>query len=250
MIFQEPPTIDFHYMGLIDFDLCVALQKRLVYEAQGSSSARIVCLLAEHPNMISIGRAGSRQHIRFTQAELGLRNLETRWIGRGGACVMHTPGQLAIYPIVPLEQYTWTVGDYLENLQKGLLDAIDSFGVHSETRSGRYGVWGKSGLLASIGASVQNWVTSHGAFLNVDSPEHLQSQVDSNPPELASPGDHSIMGSLVAENDKPARMVEVAKVVASHLAKTFECRYGDWQLNHPLLPEITEQTIERLARAY
>ena len=107
-----------------------------------------------------------------------------------------------------------------------------------------------SGLLASIGASVQNWVTSHGAFLNVDSPENLQSQVDSNPPELASPGDHSIMGSLVAENDSPARIVEVAKVVASHLANTFECRYGNWQLNHPLLPEITEQTLERLARAY
>jgi lipoate-protein ligase B len=34
--------------------------------------------------------------------------------------VLHAPGQLAVYPIVPLGLFGWTVGEYLRRLQRGM----------------------------------------------------------------------------------------------------------------------------------
>ena len=46
--------------------------------------------------------------MRLTGAELAQRQLAIRYIGRGGGAILHAPGQLAIYPIVPLDWHGWT----------------------------------------------------------------------------------------------------------------------------------------------
>ncbi|WP_131282833.1 lipoyl(octanoyl) transferase LipB [Blastopirellula marina] len=240
--------VDFHYLGMIDFDLCLALQRRLVYEASGRDDERITVLLCQHTSMITVGRAGSRQHIRLTQDELDSLRWQVRWVSRGGGCVLHGPGQLAIYPIVPLRARNWTVGEYLERLQQALVTSAVSLGVPAYTRPGRYGVWGKSGLLAAVGAAVQNWITSHGAFLNIHASGDSQSFVEANPAELAAPGDSPIMGSLLSETDRPARIETVARIAARRLADSFDCVDRRWYEGHPLLFEISEHQRERLAR--
>lgn len=236
-------------MGIVDFDLCVALQRRLVYEAGGRADGQITCLLCEHPPLISIGRAGSRRHIRMTSQEMRRQQIELRWIGRGGACVAHTPGQLAVYPIIPLQEYGWSVGQYLQRLQDGLLDTVRQVEVPSYKRPGRFGLWGRSGMLAAIGASVQNWVTSHGAFLNVTCTPHSQAGVEANPAELACPGDPPIMSSLLEETDDCPTIEEVAHSVATHLARRFESDQATWNLSHPLYPEIVKQARDRPRQA-
>lgn len=246
---QQPTVIDFHDMGIVDFDLCIALQKRLVYESGGREDGHITCLLCEHPPLISIGRAGSRRHIRLTAQEMRHRKLETRWIGRGGACVAHTPGQLAVYPIVPLKHYGWSVGEYLQRLQNGLLDTARQFEVPSYKRPGRFGLWGRSGMLAAIGVAVQNWVTSHGAFLNVSCGPHSQVGVEANPAELACPGDPATMSSLLEETETCPTIGEVARSVAYHLAQRFEAAQAVWHSSHPLFPEVIKHTRDRTRQA-
>ena len=59
-------------------------------------------ILCEHPPLITVGRQGSRGHIRFDTEELFVRGWPVRWVNRGGGCLLHLPGQLAIYPILPL----------------------------------------------------------------------------------------------------------------------------------------------------
>ncbi len=246
---QTPTQIDFHHMGIVDFDLCVALQKRLVYESGGRDDGHIVCLLCEHPPLISIGRAGSRRHIRLTTQEMRRRNLELRWIGRGGACVAHTPGQLAVYPIVPLKYYGWSVGQYLQRLQDGLLDTVRQYEVPSYKRPGRFGLWGRSGMLAAIGVAVQNWITSHGAFLNVACSPLSQVGIEANPAELACPGDSPTMSSLLEETEACPTIREVARSVASNLAQRFGAVQADWHSSHPLFPEIVKQARDRTRQA-
>ena len=96
------PVAEFRLLGRVPFDAFLALQSRLVYEAGGLAEPRIVVLLCEHPDLITVGRAGSRGHIRFSNDQLKHEQLGVRWISRGGGCVLHAPGQLAVYPIVPL----------------------------------------------------------------------------------------------------------------------------------------------------
>ena len=161
-------AVQFHLLGSVDYEDCQWLQRRLVYEVGGHDDGRIIVLLCEHPPLISVGRRGSRGHIRWTNEQLRRRRLDVRWVNRGGGCVLHAPGQLAIYPIVPLAWHGWTVGEYLRRLQQAVLQTLDEFRIRAETYAPWAGVWGRSGQLAACGVAVRDWITCHGAFLNVN----------------------------------------------------------------------------------
>ena len=97
-------TIDdvVYLLGQVGFEDSQRLQRRPVYEAGESERAYLV--LCEHAPLISIGRSGSRQHIRPDDDELKSMGLEQRWVNRGGGCVLHLPGQLVGYFALPFER--------------------------------------------------------------------------------------------------------------------------------------------------
>ena len=57
---------------------------RLVYEAGSASDGRMAVLLCEHSDLITVGRRGSRGHIRLTSQQLRHEQLRVRWVRRGG----------------------------------------------------------------------------------------------------------------------------------------------------------------------
>ena len=75
----QRPTREFpvhiHLLGTVDFEDCLSLQRRLAYDALSRADGRIVVLICEHPPLITIGRSGSRAHVRLTGAELAQRQL-------------------------------------------------------------------------------------------------------------------------------------------------------------------------------
>src|SRR5437588_11512158 len=92
------PSLQVYLLGTVDFEDMLQCQRRLVYEVSGDRS-RAALLLCEHPPLISVGREGSREHIRFEPKDLAAREWPVRWVNRGGGCLLHLPGQLAVYPI-------------------------------------------------------------------------------------------------------------------------------------------------------
>jgi lipoyl(octanoyl) transferase len=163
---SEGPVLRAYLLGTLDFDAAQALQKRLVYEVSGDRS-QAVLLLCEHPPLITVGRQGSRSHFFCEPADLRVREWPVRWVNRGGGCLLHLPGQLAVYPIVALDQLGLSVPGYLQRLQQVACDVLDDFSVHGQTRPDQAGVWVGSRLIASVGVAVRDWVTYYGAALNV-----------------------------------------------------------------------------------
>ncbi len=164
----EPPTVLFHLLGQVPFEQFAALQRRLVYELGEESRSRFPVLICEHPPLITVGRRGSRAHIRLSGEQLRWRQLAVQWVSRGGGCVLHAPGQLAIYPLIPLGRLGWTVGKYLRSLQQGLRNALESLKIPSQVGTDDWGIWGRTGQLAAIGFSVRNEIAHYGAYLNVN----------------------------------------------------------------------------------
>src|SRR5437773_10504444 len=99
--------VHIHLLGTVDFEDCLALQRRLAYDAVSRGDGRIVVLLCKHPPLITIGRRGSRADVKFTGGELAHRQLEIRYGSRGGGALLHAPGQLAIYPTIPIAHHGW-----------------------------------------------------------------------------------------------------------------------------------------------
>jgi len=241
---ERQTVVEFHMLDTVAFDRCLALQERLVYEADLADEGRIVVLLCEHPDLITVGRLGSRGHIRLTDKQLKRERLDIRWISRGGGCVLHSPGQLAIYPIAPLETLGWTVGDYMRRLQRGIVDALDELKVHCETKPGRFGVWGRSGQLACVGVAVRRWITMHGAFLNVNPAMRRYGYVDTLPDDAATAGKKTTMGCLLAERQTSVRMASVRATLVKTLAAAFDCERYHLHTGHPLLTPSTRTPYE------
>ncbi len=226
-------------MGRMDFGQCVGLQQRLAYEIGGRDDGQINVLFCEHASLITIGRSGSRGNVRLSNDQLTRRRLETRWVNRGGGCVLHGPGQLAIYPIVPLRWHRWTVGDYLRKINGAMVATLEQLKIPAETPAGQFGVWGRNGCLAAVGVAVRNWVTSGGIFLNVH-----PAMTDFGYVDVARPADlqdhKTTMSCLVAERRRPVKMSEARAFLVERFAEAFDCDRYHIHTGHPSMKKETQ----------
>lgn len=222
-------SLEAHLLGPLEFDACLALQQRLVYETAERGDGQITLLVCEHQPIITIGRQGSRGHIRLSEDELVHRRLELRWVNRGGGCLLHGPGQLAIYPIVPLAARQLTVGDFLARLQAGVTAALVELGVPVHTRENRPGVWARAGQVVSFGAAVKHWVSYHGIFVNVQALPSVNRAI------IADSIEGLPMSSLGAERQRPLRITTVRESLVRHLATALGAARFHLYTGHPWL---------------
>lgn len=240
---RPDPAIAAHLLGVVDFESCLALQQRLVYETSGRSDGQISLLLCEHPLLVTVGRNGSRGDVRFDAGELASHKLDVRWVNRGGATLLHAPGQLAIYPIVPLEWHGFTVGEYLTRLQAGVSAALAEVGIQIREETDRFGVWGRSGQLASIGVAVKSWVTYFGAYINVCPNMQLVRRVHSDALDAAP------MSSLLVERQHGVRMAGIRERMIRHVSRALGTDRYHIHSGHPLLARCAPHPREATARA-
>ncbi len=229
---RNKPAVEAYLLGVVDFDACLALQQRLVYETAGRSDGQITLLVCEHPLSITVGRQGSRAHVRLDRRELISRRLDVRWVNRGGGCLVHAPGQLAVYAIVPLEHHGFTVGEYLSRLQTGILTALGDMRFSGCTRPGREGIWGRAGQVAFLGAAVKNGISYYGAYVNVAPAAKMFRWLESDPLE------HTPMSSLLIERQQPVRMSGVREATVRRLSETLGCDRFHLYTGHPLLRSV------------
>jgi lipoyl(octanoyl) transferase len=222
----------------VPYENFVRLQQKLVADASVGVDRRVVVLMCEHPPLITVGRNGSRAHIRLTDEQMQRDRLEVRWVARGGGCVLHAPGQLAVYPIAPLARCGWSVGTYLRRFQSGVGGALESLGVAIETRPPHFGIWGRSGLLAAMGVAVRQGVTSHGMHLNVHPSMATFSFIDSAPKGSCEGGQRAAMGCLLADRRSAARMPKVRSAIIEHLASQLQCERYHLHTGHPWLTRL------------
>lgn len=116
-------------------------------------------LLLEHPPVYTLGRGATLEHLKD-------RAIQPVRSGRGGQITYHGPGQLIAYPILLLEEGRRDLHRYLRDLEQVVMDLCQDYGLPTQRKEGKTGVWCGEGKLASIGVRASNWVTSHGVALN------------------------------------------------------------------------------------
>jgi lipoyl(octanoyl) transferase len=127
-----------------------------------------ILLLLEHPNVFTMGKAASAQHLLWDQEELARRHIDVVWSDRGGEATYHGPGQLVGYPIVDLARLGLTIPGYLQKLEASIIDYLQQVGIESEPgERGLTGVWHDGEKVAAIGVKLNRSVVSHGFALNL-----------------------------------------------------------------------------------
>jgi lipoyl(octanoyl) transferase len=217
-----------YLLGMVDFEAALTLQRTLAFEAAGERDTAAL-VLCEHPPLITVGREGSPADIRCDFAELRARRWPLRWVNRGGGSMLHLPGQLAIYPILPLDRHQISLPDYLVSLQRMLVAVLDDFSVQAVTRSNPPGVWVGGRLVAGIGVAVRDWVAYYGAYLNIN-PDLLPFRM-----VRTAANEHEPMTSLVRERRGPVRPALVRERLLEHFVTAFPFERTALFSYHPCL---------------
>jgi lipoyl(octanoyl) transferase len=217
-----------YLLGVVGFEAALTLQRRLVYDVSGDRG-QAALILCEHPALISVGRQGSHAHLLLDPAELRARQWRVRWVNRGGGCVLHMPGQLAVYPVFPLDRLGLGVQAYLDRLQEVFLDLLADVEIAGGLLPGRPGVWAGGRLLAAVGVAVRDWVSYYGAYLNVN-----PTLVPFRLVRCAGPG-HGPMTSLERERRRPVRPALVRQRLVEHFAARFGFARTSLFSDHPAL---------------
>ena len=236
-------ALQVYLLGTVEFETLLALQRRLIFDISGDRR-QAALILCEHPPTITIGRQGSRAHVHMEPEDLATRGWPVRWVNRGGGCLLHMPGQIALYSILPLDHLGGGIAWYLHNLGSAIGDMIGDFSIHASLRVDERGVWVGGRLLAALGVSVRDWVTAYGAYVNIH-------------PAL----DQFHAVTVVGDDDQPMTSLERERrgrvrpsLVRERLIEHFQRRFGYGKVTlfteHPLLqsPPLSREH-KRLERA-
>jgi lipoate-protein ligase B len=120
---------------------------------RGETEGRI--LLVEHEPVYTAGRASAPAEVTA-----GVVPVE-----RGGRVTWHGPGQLVVYPVVPLP--VRDVRDWLGRLEQFGVAVCAAFGLQAEPSVDGTGVFVAGRKVVSIGVAIRRWVSLHGIAINV-----------------------------------------------------------------------------------
>lgn len=226
--------LEIYLLGVLDFDAALFLQERMVYETSGQQGLKAGLLLCEHLPMITVGREGSRDQIVADPKDLASHQMQTRWLNRGGGSVVHGPGQLAAYPIFPLDRLGLGLWDYRWRLEEATIEMAEESQVAAYRHSEYPGVWCRHGQFAHLGMAVKSWVSYHGVFVDVEP------MVDWRPLVKPYPSTER-MTSLSAQCGKLVSMNTVRESLTRHLAEQMGYSRTHVYTGHPWLQRQTRK---------
>jgi lipoyl(octanoyl) transferase len=221
-------SLDVYLLGVVDFDSALFLQERTLYDLSDRGDSNGVLIVCEHPPMITVGREGSRSHIVCDSHELTSRQMDVRRLNRGGGCFVHAPGQLAIYPILPLGRLQIGLAEYRHLLEECLIDVARDLKVPAYRREDEPGIFCRCGQIGHLGVAVKSWTSYHGMFLNVSPIPELMRLVMSN-----RCGEK--VTTLSAQRQRVTPMHTVRESVIRNLSKRLGYAKSYLYTRHPLL---------------
>ncbi len=160
----ELPTIDW---GRTAYEAAWQRQTELV-ERRNAGECGDTLVFTEHEPVYTLGvRKDSIDHLIWDATELQQRGITVTQSNRGGDITYHGPGQIVGYPIVNLTPRK-DLHAYLRLIEQVLINAVGTFGLAADRRTGKTGIWLGTRKVAAIGVAVKKWTTYHGFALNVN----------------------------------------------------------------------------------
>jgi lipoyl(octanoyl) transferase len=164
---QQNTIVTCDWLGKIPYSESLRIQKSFI-NSVGSKEIKILGFECEP--VITVGKRGSlARDLIATKEIVTSKGYDIVKVDRGGELTMHHPGQLVIYPLVPIEKLKISVKDFvdlLENLTVGCFK--ESLGIHLKRQASEPGLYTDNGKLVFLGLRIQKGVSTHGLSINVN----------------------------------------------------------------------------------
>lgn len=169
--------MEFIDLGLIDYAEALSYQESLVDQRYKNLIPDTV-IFCSHPPVVTLGRSTQKEDLQGWSGA-------TYEVRRGGRATYHGPNQLVIYPIINLDQNSFSslknkdVMKFLTQFEMTVLNTFkdldfNNFYLKEDVEfdsSGKKllnrGLWANSKKIAAFGIAVRKWVTYHGCAINL-----------------------------------------------------------------------------------
>ncbi|OQX98925.1 MAG: hypothetical protein B6I24_04035 [Bacteroidetes bacterium 4572_128] len=131
-------------------------------------------LFCQHPHVYTMGKSGSTNNLLFDDNFLKKINARFYKINRGGDVTYHGEGQLVGYPIIDLENFDFTIKNYIRNLEEVIILTLAEYKIKGSRLENSTGVWLDVGnpfkvrKICAIGVRASRYVSMHGFALNIN----------------------------------------------------------------------------------
>ncbi len=180
------PTLQVIDLGMIEYkeawnlqtcihDFLVRRKRNLLTETEKKyyNSNDHFLLICEHNPDYTLGKSGSIDHLKLSEAALQKDGFDFYKINRGGDITYHGPGQLIVYPILDLEQFFTDVHRYVRSLEEVVMRVLTQYQIESHRDPSHTGVWVRfdstpfNRKICAIGVHLSRWVSMHGLAFNI-----------------------------------------------------------------------------------
>ena len=141
--------------------------QRMAHE-QVSCGGNPVLFCVEHPPVLTFGKNAEESDLLVSRAHLAREGVSLERVERGGKITAHMPGQLVVYPILPLSRMCLSVRRYICALEGAMIKTLASFSIEATRHPDYPGVWWREKKMGAVGVRIQNRVSLHGISLNVN----------------------------------------------------------------------------------
>jgi len=165
---KESFKIESAFLGQLEYSKAFDIQMHLFELAKEKHQYSIIGL--EHPAVISFGRRAASE----MQPDCLIPQIQS---SRGGLATVHSEGQLVIYPIIDLKNFSLGVKSYVCVLLKSTQDFLLDLGVESSVGIENAGLYTSRGKIAFCGIQIKNGISLHGMSINVRNDLSLFGQI-------------------------------------------------------------------------
>jgi lipoyl(octanoyl) transferase len=176
--------IQFKDLGLISYKNALELQEHFFYsiidiklknrkekEKKATSNYLFFC---EHTHVITLGKSGDEKNLLLQKEHLESKGLEYYRSNRGGDITYHGPGQIVVYPIFDLDNFSPDIHLFVHYLEEAVIRTLGEYHIEAGRIQGMTGVWLdtedplRARKICAIGVKASRWVSMHGLAFNVN----------------------------------------------------------------------------------
>jgi lipoyl(octanoyl) transferase len=230
-------ALEVYLLGTVDFDAAMALQERLIDEIATRSDRLGTLIICEHPPIVTIGREGRITDLPLDTRDFTSRMMEVRRVNRSGGTLVHTPGQVVAYPILPVDRLGCSVAEFRKRLQDATVATAAELRVTAHATETPHGTTCRCGQFSWVGTSVRDGVSHHGLFMNV-------SPVLDTVRLVQSTADRVKISSLSMQRMEPVPMQKVREALVRHIADQFGYEETHPYTGHPMLKRTWRKVMQ------
>ncbi len=142
--------------------------QQIAHEQVSRHGADPVLFCVEHPPVLTSGKHAAETDLLVSHDQLAREGISLEQVERGGKITAHMPGQLVVYPILPLSRMRLSVRQYICSLEGAMIKTLAAFSIEAARHPEYPGVWWQGQKMGAVGVRIHNRVSLHGISLNVN----------------------------------------------------------------------------------